>query len=958
MRKYFFFLFFLTLTGTALAQDKTTAQTKQALQILSDRGEIVFKFTVASKTQINQDLTNIISIDHVKTLPGGQGFEVRAYANTQEFQEFLTRNIPYEIIPKIQTKALTMATTVAAMTNWDAYPTYSVYEQMMANFAASHPAICKIDTIFSSTPSGNYRILAARISDNVNISENEPHFLYTSSIHGDETTGFILMLRLINYLLTNYGTLPKVTNLVNNTEIWICPLSNPEGTYYQSSPAGSTIANSRRENLAGVDMNRNYPDPRAGQNPDGNSWQPETQAFMTFAENHHFNMSANFHGGAEITNYPWDTWITTGNPNADSAWWERVCTAYVDSARLVTPTYFSDVVADGVSEGGDWYVITGGRQDYMNFYQHCREVTIELDVTKTTPTENLNLKWNENYHSLLNYIQESNYGVRGIITDSCSGQPIRAKVWVNGYDQTNDSSQVYSALPVGNYHKYMIAGTYNITYSAPGYTSKTISGVTLANGAATIRNIQLAPAASPDSQFTGTLTNPCSGTVIFTNTTASATTFFWDFGDGNTSTLMSPSHTYLANGTYTVKLIAGNCKGVDSLIRTNYITVTMISAPVVTNGAHCGTGNVSLSATGTGTINWFDSASGGNLLYTGTNFTTPSISSTTTYYAANDETPAPISAGMVFVNSGGGGTSSGQHYLLFDAYVPFTLLSVKVNNTSTSSLSKTIQLQDASGNIISGQQTTVSVPAGTSVVNLNFSVPVGTNHRLVCTDGINFYRHNSGVNFPYNSGSILSITGSDAGSAYYYYFYEWQVQGTGCISSLVPVTASILSVPVAAFSSSVNSNTVDFTNTTNGATSYEWDFGDGGNSTQFSPSYTYTANGTYTVQLISSNGGCSDTISHDVTITTVGGIGNNTFAGVSVYPNPAQDNLIVSFGSVVKKSFTLEIFSLSGAIIYKNSYHSTSEPLTLKLSSITEGIYNLVIRDDTDQMHFKVVKIK
>jgi hypothetical protein len=327
----------------------------------------------------------------------------------------------------------------------------------------------------SATPSGNYQILVLKISDNVHTAENEPQFLYTSSIHGDETTGYILMLRLINYLLTNYGTISKVTNLVNNAEIWICPLSNPEGTYRNSSPAGSSISNSVRYNLAGVDLNRNYPDPRAGQHPDGGSWAPETQAFMTFASNHHFNMSANFHGGAEVTNYPWDTWTTSGNPNADRLWWERVCTAYVDTTRLINATYMSDTYADGVTEGGDWYVITGGRQDYMNYFHLCSELTVELHSTKTTAVADLNTKWNENYRSLLNYIQESLYGVRGIIADSCTGLPIRGKVWISSYDQVNDSSQVYSALPVGNYHKYMIAGTYNITFSAPGYTSRTIN---------------------------------------------------------------------------------------------------------------------------------------------------------------------------------------------------------------------------------------------------------------------------------------------------------------------------------------------------------------------------------------------------------------------------------------------------------------------------------------------------
>ncbi len=515
MNKYILFIFFIIFTGSISAQNFNTEQFKKAKQIIQNRGEIVIKFNVDTKAQINKDLTHIMSIDHVKEMPYGQGYEVRAYANSEEFQEFLTRNIPYEIIPKSIPKALTMATTVAQMANWDRYPTYSVYEQMMANFASNFPALCDIDTILSPTPSGNYKILVAKISDNVNTAENEPQFLYTSSMHGDETTGYYLMLRLINYLLANYGSITQITNLVNNAEIWICPLANPDGTYYQSNPAGSTIAYSMRYNKNFKDLNRNYIDPLIGDPSNSGDFfnypiQPETYAFMAFADNHHFNMSANFHGGAELMNYPWDTWTTSENPNADAAWWERVCTDYVATARTVNSSYMTETYPDGVTEGGDWYEITGGRMDYMNFYKQCRETTIELDVNKTTQTQNLQGMWNTNYSSLINYIQESLYGVRGIITDSSNGQPIRAKVWVNNYDQVDDSSQVYSALPVGNYHKYMNAGTYNITYSAPGYISKTINNIVLVNGQASTVNVALAPIviAIADNVFTNVIIYP------------------------------------------------------------------------------------------------------------------------------------------------------------------------------------------------------------------------------------------------------------------------------------------------------------------------------------------------------------------------------------------------------------------------------------------------------------------
>lgn len=522
MYKLSLIFIFLIFTKTMFTQSIVFQSSKysQAAQILLDRGEIEFKFKSDSKELIDKDLTRIISIEKIIPLIGGQGYEVYAFASDAQFHEFLDLNIDFDIIQPLQLRSLKMANTIAEMENWDAYPTYQIYENMMASFAEKFPALCKIDTILSSTPSGNYKILVAKISDNVDKAENEPQFLYSSSIHGNETAGYILMLRLIDHLLNNYSISQQITNLIDNVEIWICPLANPDGTYFKSDPIGSSIANAKRSNLLNVNLNRNYPDPDLGPHPDGKSYQHETQAFMDFADKHHFNLSANFHSGAELLNYPWDAWTTSENPNADAAWWEKVCTDYVDTSRIVNPVYMTSDFADGVSEGGDWYVINGGRQDYMNYFKNCREVTIEVDNISITETQNLNTKWNENYRSLLNYIQESTYGIRGIITDSITGIPIQAKVWVNGYDQENDSSQVYSALPVGNYHKYMIAGDYNIAFSAPGYYSKSFDGVTLENGFATILDVSLVPVPNKTSEVNAfsqliVYPNPSSDIIFF-----------------------------------------------------------------------------------------------------------------------------------------------------------------------------------------------------------------------------------------------------------------------------------------------------------------------------------------------------------------------------------------------------------------------------------------------------------
>ena len=95
-----------------------------------------------------------------------------------------------------------------------------------------------------------------------------------------------------------------------------------------------------------------------------------------------------------------------------------------------------------------------------------------------------------NYPSLLNYMEQSLFGLRGIVTDSISGNPLKVRVEISGHD--TDSSHVYSNLPIGNYHRYLYQGNYNITFSKVGYQSKTIN-INILNNSYHLEDVQLVP---------------------------------------------------------------------------------------------------------------------------------------------------------------------------------------------------------------------------------------------------------------------------------------------------------------------------------------------------------------------------------------------------------------------------------------------------------------------------------
>ena len=83
-------------------------------------------------------------------------------------------------------------------------------------------------------------------------------FKYTGNMHGNEVISRQLLIYLAQYLAGQYGRDPRVTHLVNNTEIFLLPSLNPDG--YEASQEGACDNNRRgRNNANNIDLNRNFP---------------------------------------------------------------------------------------------------------------------------------------------------------------------------------------------------------------------------------------------------------------------------------------------------------------------------------------------------------------------------------------------------------------------------------------------------------------------------------------------------------------------------------------------------------------------------------------------------------------------------------------------------------------------------------------------------------------------------
>ena len=250
--RYFILMLAVVLGGNIFAQKSQ----QELQQLMQDRNEYYFTFNLNGNDDLNA-IAHTISVDRV------DGKLVTAYANNEDFARF--QKLGYEVTlltpPSLREVVAMWDGSNRAEYDWDSYPTYSAYENMMFQFATDHPDKCEIITL-GTLPSGR-KILIAHLNNGT--ADGKPKFLYTSTIHGDETTGWIMMLRLIDYLLENPDE-PEVQTVMNNIDLYIGPNTNPDGTYHGGN---NTVNGARRENANGIDMNRNYADPHGGLHPDG-----------------------------------------------------------------------------------------------------------------------------------------------------------------------------------------------------------------------------------------------------------------------------------------------------------------------------------------------------------------------------------------------------------------------------------------------------------------------------------------------------------------------------------------------------------------------------------------------------------------------------------------------------------------------------------------------------------------
>lgn len=259
-------------------------------------------------------------------------------------------------------------------------------EQEMIFLQIMYPDIVGNRVSIGQTLEGR-NIWALKVSDNPAIDEDEPEILFTGCIHAREGITPLVLLNFIEHLGDNYGIDPEITDLVDNREIWIVLVVNPDGYAYNDSetPGGGGMwRKNRRDNgdgSFGVDLNRNfghmwgYDDIGSSPVPEDATYrgtgpfsEAETQALRDFTIAHNFVITLYFHSYSNIILFPWSYDVDLYTP--DHHYFMAMGNAIGDM--------------NGYDPGPGWFLYpTNGDSDDWNYGEQtlkdkCYGMTVEI----------------------------------------------------------------------------------------------------------------------------------------------------------------------------------------------------------------------------------------------------------------------------------------------------------------------------------------------------------------------------------------------------------------------------------------------------------------------------------------------------------------------------------------------------------------------------------------------------
>jgi len=366
------------------------------------------------------------------------------------------------------------------------YHTYEETVEYLRSIVQLYPHLTRLFYIGKSTLLG-YPIWAIKISDNPEQDEGELAVLVDGMHHAREPLGNEICLSFLDYLLSRYGWDERVTSWVNDYEIWIVPIMNPEGYKYitdnnLSSPWWRKNLRDNNHNKKidsnydGVDLNRNYDfNWTSGGSVNPADWtyrgpgpfsEKETQAKRDLALKKKFVASITYHSYGEVVLYQW-AWPGSGAKAPDHELITKMASEIAkrikDTKGTGTYTYERQTAAN---QSGPWMYGNLGTLEFL----------IEVGASFIPPGPEIKGIVESNLEGLFYLLERlKGPGIKGRILDGLTGLPLEATVIVGGIDNLQYIQPRKSDPVTGRFVRLLEPGKYTLLILAPRHNIRAVS---------------------------------------------------------------------------------------------------------------------------------------------------------------------------------------------------------------------------------------------------------------------------------------------------------------------------------------------------------------------------------------------------------------------------------------------------------------------------------------------------
>ncbi|MFH1861455.1 MAG: M14 family zinc carboxypeptidase [bacterium] len=377
-----------------------------------------------------------------------------------------------------------LAASLIAYAELDETDDYYNYTTLTAQLQSWSDTYASIATLYDLTTTVQGRhVWGMKVSDNPALEEDEIVCYYVGCHHGNEDISAEVPMYFLNHILSNYGSNPDITYWIDNREIWVLPLLNPDG-----------YANNSRYNANTVDLNRNYSF-HWGESASNYGPYPfsevETQVVRDLNIAHHYTTSHSYHSYGELILYPF-AWASN-HPSPDDAFFLEIVNA------MAAYNGYDPLIS------GNLYPHGGEQNDYLYAEKGVMAVTSEVwsGPGYNPPSSGILDVCLDNLPTDLYLLQRAEGAqITGLITDASTSAPLVAQYKVVQLWNPNEIYPRYSEPTYGRYRHLVIPGTYTLEVSKAGYATQTFSNVQVVAGTPTVQNVALTFIGFPDVTIT------------------------------------------------------------------------------------------------------------------------------------------------------------------------------------------------------------------------------------------------------------------------------------------------------------------------------------------------------------------------------------------------------------------------------------------------------------------------